>query len=128
MTILDEDSINQLITRTDYHFNEKNYYNLAYPELKKLFLYATFLDENKQYIQDIADVSKESVLYSRYYWWYMFKQKNEQLIGTDNSFDQKLDDILYEMDLSFADGDGVDFGLLQKIEETVNNEIYDLKE
>lgn len=71
-------------------------------------------DEKEKEIQEILEVSLETILYSKYYWCTQYKNRFNELYGKDVGIDQQQYKIIEEMMQRIND---VDWSFIQMIEE-----------
>lgn len=73
-----------------------------------------FFDEKEKEVQELFDVSLETVLYTKYYWCTQFKNRFNDLYGKDAGIEQQQYKIIEEMTRRLKE---VDWNLIQMIEE-----------
>ena len=107
-------TIEEIIGKVGYVCKEK----YSDKQLNIWFNYWYFWDEKEKEITERLGVSLEVVLYSKYYWCTQFKNRFNELYGTDVGIDQQQYKIIEEMDRRIND---VNWGFIQMIEEGKRN-------
>lgn len=96
---------------------EKNYKgireDISDEELKKSFGYYDFLSGNLMNL--ISKNDKESIMYSKYYWYTKYKKRYSEVYGYDAGIEQEGFKLLEELESELEEG--VDWTIIQKIEE-----------
>lgn len=104
-------NIQELLAIADYTYKER-YSDI---ELNHYFNYWYFLEVTEEKImQELTDVSLETILYSKYYWSSRYIDKLNELYGIDAGAEQQRDTILNDMEQRL---DSIDWEFIQKIEE-----------
>lgn len=113
MKIINEFELEKMIKlEKDYKMNITDVND---SELKKYLVYYDFINNNIKTLELKED--KNSILYSKYYWYTKYKQRYFDVVGYDAGIEQEgfklLEEIENELD------DGVDWGIIQKIEDEI---------
>jgi|GEM_PF-1684647 len=98
-------------------------YELLYEneELNQAFNNYKLLDEKEdEILKTIANINQESILYDKYYWYTKFMKYHKYNYGEDAGIEQKQFRLIEQMSQQLQGG--VDFTILQNIEETMANQ------
>lgn len=105
-----KNKVEEIIVKSGYTYKEE----YSDKQLNTLFNYWYFFDEREKEIQELSEVSLETILYSKYYWCTQYKTRFNELYGKDAGIDQQQYKIIEEINQRIND---VNWNLIQMIEE-----------
>lgn len=87
-------------------------------KLNQAFNYFNALEElGINMMENDPNIDLETILYSKYYWFGKFMKYHKLQYGEEKGIEQKQFKILEELDQQFYDG--IDFSIIQEIEELI---------
>ena len=114
MKILNENNVQSLIEKMGFVCETSN--NIEDVELNKLMTYIEFLKNEKNEIIKIEkDINPEDVVYSHYYWFWMFKEVYYEKCGRDEGIEQQTFKLLENMSMELQSD--MNWEIIEQIEK-----------
>lgn len=103
-------NVKNLIIEMEYKFIQKYSDN----QLNTFFNYWNFFEEKEKKIQELGEISLDTILYSKYYWCTQCKNRYNKIYGRDVGIEQQQYKIIEEIEQKQS---SVNWQLLQMIDE-----------
>lgn len=105
-----KNEVEEIIVKLRYVYKKEH----TDKRLNILLNYWCLFDEKEREIQELIEVSLETILCSKYYWCTQYKNRYNELYGKDIGIDQQQYKIIEEMAQRIK---SVDWGVIQMIDE-----------
>ena len=103
-----KDNIEKVLIEAHYVYKEKYPYN----QLNCFYNYWYFLNEHEEELKVAKDITLETILYSKYYWFSRLTDRFHEVFGFDAGIDQQQFMIVEEMEQRL---DNVDWNFIEML-------------
>lgn len=89
-----KDNVEKVLTEANY------VYKVKYPDnpLNSFYNYCCFLNEHEEELRVRKNISLETILYSKYYWFSRLTDRFHEIYGSDAGIEQQQFKLVEEMD------------------------------